>query len=159
MKTKTLQTISRTLIRTGLLAAGLVAGNALATDVYHWKDANGEYHFGDQRAAPEGARTMQVAVPEQRPNPELDQYRKAIHTHLAALDAEREEDAKRQATQKIISAGVQQNCKQLSNAMRAEERVAMLYTFDDKGEMQYLDDQQRSEYKSSLSQQWQRYCN
>src|SRR5262249_44161867 len=100
MKTTTLPPISRIIGAT--LFAALVSASASATDVYHWKDANGEYHFGDQRAAPKGANTLKVDAPEQRPNPELEQYRKAVHTNLAALDAERREEAKRQETKKII---------------------------------------------------------
>jgi len=159
MKTKYLHMIARTLMGTSLIAAGFASGISQATDVYRWKDANGDYHYGDQRSAPEGASKMTVATPEQQPNPELDKYRQAVRTNLAALDAQREEAAKRQATQKLISNGVHQNCQQLRNAMRIEENVSMLFTFDDKGEKQYLDDKQRAEYKSNLNQQWQHRCN
>jgi hypothetical protein len=100
-----------------------------------------------------------VDAPEQRPNPELDKYRESVRTNLAVLDAERKESAQREATRRIIEAGVERNCKELRNAMRAEETVAVLYTFDDSGERQFLDDQQRADYKSSLKQQWNRYCN
>jgi dihydroorotase-like cyclic amidohydrolase len=158
MKTKSLQRVPSKLLGTCLLVAGIAGTDAIATEVYRWKDANGGYHFSDSRAAAQGASATIIDAPNQRPNPELDQYRKAVHANLAALEAEREQAAKQQATQKIIEAGVQQNCSQLRNAMRAEEKVAVLYTFDNQGDIQYLDDQQRSEYKASLNQQWQHYC-
>jgi hypothetical protein len=159
MKTNYLQLLSRTSIGLGLLAIGLGSSISQATDVYRWKDANGDYHYGDQRSAPQGASKMTVDTPEQQPNPELDKYRQAVRANLAELDAQREQAAKAQAAQQLIANGVHQNCQQLRNAIRVEENVAVLFTFDDKGEKQYLDDKQRAEYKSTLNQQWQRRCN
>jgi len=158
MKTKLPRSVTGKLLGTCLLVAGITGTDAIATEVYRWKDAKGDYHFSDSRAAVQGASTMIIDAPNQRPNPELDQYRKAVRANLAALEAERQQAAKQQATQKIIEAGVQQNCSQLRNAMRAEENVAVLYTFDNQGDIQYLDDKQRNEYKASLNQQWQHYC-
>ena len=155
---KPLTSTGPALLAGSLLVACLAAANAIATEVYHWKDANGETHFSDQRGAAAGAHTMSVDVPEQRPNPELDQYRQAVRVNLAALDAERRQAAEREANRKIVAAGVQRNCKQLRKAILAEETAAVLYTFDDQGEMQHLDDKQRSDYKAGLDQQWQSYC-
>lgn len=159
MKFRISQARASHFLRACLLAAGCASVEASATEVYHWKDADGKVHFSDQRNATDGARPVTVNAPAQRPNPELDKYRVAVRTQLAALDAQRKEDADRAATQRIIAAGVEKNCKQLRNAMRTEETVALLYTFDDAGERQFLDDKQRAEYKASLSQQWHRYCN
>lgn len=158
MKSRISRIISIKLINAGLLAASLAGTDAFATEVYHWKDANGSAHFSDQRAAANGASTMTVAAPEQRPNPELDQYRQSVRVNLAMLDAERKAMADREASRQIVARSVQRNCRNLRNAIRAEETAAVLYTFDEAGDRQHLDDKQRNDYKASLNQQWQRSC-
>src|SRR5262245_46650909 len=101
-------------------ALALASFDTRAADVYRWKDEQGKYHFSDKRAATKEAETISVKAPVQQPNPELEEYRQSVKTNLAALDAERKQAAQREATQKIIAAGVQQNCHQLRNAMRTE---------------------------------------
>lgn len=159
MKSGLCRNMSIKLLNIGLLLAGLTGTCAFATEVYHWKDANGATHFSDKRAAANGASMMTVEVPEQRPNPELDQYRQSVRVNLAMLDAERKATADREATRKVVTNNVQRHCRELRNAMRAEETAAVLYTFDNQGEMQHFDDKQRNDYKASLNQQWQRNCN
>jgi Domain of unknown function (DUF4124) len=141
-----------------LVTIAINANTLNAAEIYRWKDANGKYHFSDQRPATVKAEAVTVDSPEQKPNPELDQYRQSVRTNLAALDAERAEAQKLAAAQKVVTVRQQRSCKQLRNTRRAEERAAMLYTFNDNGDMQYLNDQQRSEYKTTLDQQWQRHC-
>lgn len=144
------------LVLTLLLAAPAVAGDV---EVYRWKDANGKYHFSDRRPERGDADKLSVDAPAHKPNPELEQFRQKTRAKLAALDAERQQAERESRTRQIIAARQERNCTELRNAMRAEEQVAVLYTFDDKGEIQHLSDEQRINYKNELQTQWQSYCN
>jgi len=139
---------------TSLLVPTAVAGDV---KVYRWKDADGKYHFSDQKPNA-AAEKLTIDTPAPKPNPELEQYRQQTRVNLATLDAERAVAQREAKTHEIIAARQVRSCSALRNAMRVEEQVAILYTLDASGEMQHLTDEQRSNYKNDLHNQFQRRC-
>ena len=137
-----------------LLVPAVVAGDV---EVYRWKDANGKYHFSDQKPDT-AADKVTIDTPVPQPNPELDQFRQQTRVNLAALDAEHAEAQRAAKTLKAIAARQERSCTALRNAIRAEEQVAVLYTLNTSGEMQHFTDEQRTRYKNDLHTQFQRYC-
>jgi predicted transcriptional regulator len=144
------------------VAIGFFLGFSMfvSAEVYRWVDSAGKTHYGDR--TPENlndkANKLNIKNTQVVPDPEAE----AARQKLRALDEGRQRE---QAYAAQKSAELQQNreqgvkrCKALANDIRDEQRVAVMFSYDNAGNRVVWTSEQRVAYKEKLQNLKQRYC-
>lgn len=140
----------------------LAAMQAHAREVYKWVDENGKVHYGD---APTGKQTTTVKVPHappsstssqgtKTPKEELESVRENLLKRREARTAGKEEKVKEAEKQKRLD----QNCKSLRDNLRMLQEMGRVFSYNDKGEREFMDDASREKKKAELQKRIAAEC-
>jgi hypothetical protein len=144
----------------GALAGACIAAPPVAADTYKWTDAEGKVHYSDQpppanvknpttmtprkrtsRSAPEADAEAPQPSPDARPaapaGPKTSQELDAEFRQRQVKAAE-DEAARKKAQQE--AAEKKRNCAQATNNVKRFEEGGRLTRYNDKGEMEFLED-------------------
>lgn len=143
-------------IQVGFLCAVLACAPALA-QVYKWVDANGVTHYSEK--PPENGQAKEVPLREASPassNPKpassaSEQERAFKQRQLAREQAEAKAEKDKAANDA--------QCKQLLSGLNTMRSVGRIASVNDKGEREYMTDEQRDALIASREQEYNQHCN
>ena len=154
--------IAKWLICTASLLLSITSGNAIATEVYTWTDANGVVHYGDR--PPEGQKTQIINVRETRdpgtteadpkpaeaqPDPASDALitngvlEQEISPPQSIAGAKREEIANKRRERREKQAKMASMCAQHSARLASVEPNRRVFYTEESGEVVRMDDDKR----------------
>lgn len=150
------------LIRTGLIVLGAtVALTApVAADIYMWRDAEGNVHYGDKP----GNRDAQKLDIESRPTDraavaERFEQRQTARTQFNREMAEGRATAEQQAADAAAERAERQaRCEQARERLRQYVNSRRLYRLDANGEREYLDDAEIAEARARAEEAVTEHC-
>lgn len=134
----------------------LVAGSALAGEIYKWTDADGTVHYADQPLGVDAERLNIKSKATDRDSPERQ---------AASRAAENEEPESAPAEASPSPAELRKQAKE--NKARCEEYTARqesietsrrFYREDENGERTYLDDKQVQEVREQVQANIKEFC-
>ena len=128
-----------------LVAGALLARPALA-QMYKWTDANGVTHFSDAAPAGVPAASVKTVKPAITSTPVDPTDWKAKETAFQQRQAKKyDEDQRNEAAAEKESARKHAECLRNQRDASILKRGAPVYTTDEKGNKNYLDDAQRAQ--------------
>lgn len=143
-------------------ASALVAGSALASDIYRYTDAEGNIHYVDR---PTGeASEQRVAIASKRSSTSQAQARNSEPQNSGAQEsaaAVAEEAAAQKQTRAEKNAEKKERDKKCASYRAKLESMVTsrrLYREDENGEREYLDDAQIEEARSKAQQLVEENC-
>ena len=143
-------------------AASLVAGSAIASDIYKYTDADGTVHYVDR---PSGADSEQrVAIASQRSTPRPSTSRSAQPQTTAAAapaegDAEESEPARKTRSEKIAEKKArEERCNNYRAKLETMVTSRRLYRETDGGEREYLTDTEIDEARARAQELIEENC-
>jgi Domain of unknown function (DUF4124) len=141
---------------------GLGAGAAYASDIYKFTDANGTVHYVDR---PTGSPTEQrLAISSKPTNPADVQARAQVRYGQAAgdeqsQDGEESEKAKLTRAERVAAAQERADkCQQYRDRLETYVTSRRLYRETDKGEREYLDEQEVLDARRKTEDLVREYC-
>lgn len=132
----------------------LLALPATATQVYQWRDAQGNLQISD-KPPPAGVQASTRTLEEgpAAPDPELQQYRERTRALHQALDAQRASDATAARKQTTAEAEAARECTHARRTLAKYREANSLYDRDENGELRWLDDSTKQREEARL-QAW-----
>lgn len=148
-----------TTIATTTLLTLVVAGTALAGEIYKWTDADGNVHYGDR---PVGGQSERLDIKSKPTNNASVQA-----TTLARVDAraqEREEAANLPAgpSPEELRAEAEQRAEQCTASKAQLQKFLTsrrIYREDENGERVYMDEAEMQATRERAENQVEEYCN
>lgn len=142
-----------------LLAAAIVAGPAVASDIYRYTDAEGNVSYVDR---PTGAPTEErLAISSQPTNPAQVQARAQTRYSNPADEGTEGEDADRPTRAERAAAAKEREakCEQYRSQLETYVTSRRLYREAPNGERVYLDDSEIQEARTKAEERVVEYCN
>ena len=140
-------------------SALLLAGSAVAGEIYKWVDADGNVHYEDR---PLGEDVERVDILSR--STDNSQVQAAIQARrdreTARLEARAQRDEEAKAALEAQQESEQRAAKCQENRARMEAYLASrrLYKENENGEREYLDEEQTMAAREKVQEQIQEYC-
>ncbi len=138
-------------------AASLVAGSAIASDIYRYTDADGTVHYGDR---PSGVDSEQrVAIALKRPASSSSPSRSAQPQTTAATNQAEPAPAKKTRSEKIAEQKArEERCASYRAKLETMVTSRRLYRESDGGEREYLSDAEIDEARARAQELIEENC-
>ena len=143
-------------------AASLIAGSAIASDIYRYTDDDGNVHYVDR---PSGADTEQrVAISSKRSTPSTSPARSAQSQTTAATNPAATEAVEPEATKKTRSEMIaekkarEERCASYRAKLETMVTSRRLYRETEDGEREYLDDAEIDEARAKAQELVEENC-
>ena len=147
--------------RLSLLLGLLLATQMASAEVYQWKDASGQVHYGNQPGSRDATKVNVAPTPKQ--NPELQQRAKTLQERQTQRKEQRDMDAvqkKNAQLEKTHKEQVDAACKKYyENMAMLKETGQRVYLVGPDGETQYLSDEERAAKIASTQKLIDQHCN
>lgn len=136
----------------GLILPGIAHG-----DIYKWVDSKGEVHYSDQPVPKADAKKLDVSPPpptEGQAGASLADKEMAFRKR----QVEREEAQKKQQEQQAEARQKQDNCQSARGNLRTLEAGGRIFSYNEKGDRVYLDDQARQKAIGKAQKEVETWC-
>mgnify|MGYP001553811257 CR=1 FL=1 len=138
----------------------LLAGTAMAGDIYKYVDENGEVHYGDRPTGEPAEQRMGLvsrSTDSASVNERIDQRleRDAAREEARKL---REKDAEERAMAREDAKEKAAKCEENRARLSSYGEALRLYKQDDSGERVYLDDAERAAAEDRVRDNIAKYC-
>lgn len=124
-----------------LCASLALASPVMAGKVYKWVDKDGNVQFGDQ---PPSEQAEQVNIRKHNPDTHYEERMKSQQEKQSSDQAQREEQQKNAAEEKQAAEQAKKRCLAAKNNLSIMRDGGRVYTLNDKGEREYVDDKDRA---------------
>jgi len=153
-----------TRISTLLIAATLLlSGDAFASDIYKWTDAQGNVHYGDKPS--EDVESERMDIQSRRTDPTRiaalsrarAESRSAAREQASATPADSDEmspEALRQAEEQRVG-----QCNTYKERLQLFVQSRRLYREDESGERVYLSEEEMQSARENVESKVEEYCN
>ena len=155
----------------GLIVLALCATTSAYCDVYKWVDTDGTVHYSDQPApgtikeeqtlgiksgtsGTEAPGTEKAAPKPAGPKTYIEQ-----DSEFRKRQVEAEEKAKKEQKALADAKDRQQNCERAQASLRALQSGVRMTRVNEKGEREYLDDNQRQQEMATAQKSADSWCN
>ena len=151
-----LNRIATTTLLTGF---ALVAGSALASEIYKWTDESGTVHYGDR---PTGYAAERLDITSEPTDPE--RVARIVQARADAGAAREEAEAERAAGQpspEELRARAEeraQKCTMYQERLQKFVTSRRLYRHDENGERVYLDEEETLAARARVQEQVEEHC-
>lgn len=147
--------------RCALIAAALyllTAQAALAQDktMYSWTDENGTVHFSDKK--PDGQAVTEQLIPQEQPPAASSPYQQDS-TGPSVAQQRRDEIARKSEQAKVDKAISSAQCSAWQAEVARLEPHRRVFSTNEQGETERMDDVQRTNRVAELKSQISRHCN
>lgn len=146
-----------------VLISLLMTAGAVEAQVYKWVDENGKVHFGDQppRKKPTSAEKVELKIAPRTSNEpvanEADRARRQQQL-LKTLSDERQQREEKRAKAKAAKERKAAMCKRLAAKRDEMLRANAIYTTNDQGEREYMDEAKGAAYRKELVARYKKEC-
>ena len=145
----------------GLTVCGLLAGSAMANEVYKWTDEDGNVHYEDRPAA--GAEPEVIGLTYRRTDPDaVARQQQGLADSMAAREeakAVEAEAAQAAAARAAEEAERGQKCEAYRGKLETFVTSRRLYRKDENGERVFLEDDEIQETRRRAEELVAEYCN
>ena len=125
-------------------------------EVYRWKDAEGNVHFGDRPPAGSAPEALDLRAPPEAPSPTADRLERQ-QRYLDVTDQERRREAAERERAAREQERREHNCRAARTRLERARNASVLYDDTPQGRV-VLDDAQRGAYTDSLREAVARWC-
>ncbi|KZZ45097.1 hypothetical protein A3759_10845 [Thalassolituus sp. HI0120] len=145
-----------------LLSFWLTAG-VVEAQVYKWVDDNGKVHFGDQppRNKPVAAEKVELKIAPRPTNEPLASEAERVRRQqqlLQTLSQERQQREEKRAKAKVAKERKAALCKRLAAKRDEMLRANAIYTTNENGEREYMDESKGTAYREDLVALYKKEC-
>lgn len=145
------------------LLVPLASPTASAQGVYKWVDENGKVHYGDRPPAKSTSKSVEVApaTPSTGTAPTAAERAARQQQLLRAFAAERAERERARSEKKealVEKKALRRKCARARDKVDRLRVASGVYDYDDQGNRQYLDEQQRAQLIERLNGEIARNC-
>jgi hypothetical protein len=122
----------------------VVSACATAGEIYRWTDENGKVHFGDRPKASEAEAVGSTGAPSTGPDAATEATLDRQGRYLESLRREREKKEAAEAKAAAERKRRAHNCKVARSRLEMYRRAGAIVSYNNKGERQFHDKQQRA---------------
>lgn len=127
-------------------------------EIYKWTDDSGRVHFSDKSPG-KTAEVVELKQEEVKQAPSSNQNSlENTHRFLRALEEEKAVERKKQEKQNKQKKKMASYCSRLKKEITIYEKGYAIVRYNDKGEHEYLTDQEIARQKGKFEQKWQERC-
>ena len=138
-----------------LFVALIAQGNVFASEVYTWKDKNGQVHYSDKPPSDVDAKLIRSEAPTSTSTPSADLSK--ADREFKERQAKQNEASKKNADQAARKAGKDEACNNLRNRIALFEQGGRIAT-QEGGERVFLSDDQIAAELSTMRTRLDKEC-
>ncbi len=138
-----------------LFVALIAQGNASASEVYTWKDKNGQVHYSDKPPSDADAKVIRSEAPATAGTPSADLSK--ADREFKERQAKQNDASKKNADQAARKAGKDEACNNLRNRIALFEQGGRIAT-QEGGERVFLSDDQIAAELSTMRTRLDKEC-
>ncbi|WP_250657445.1 DUF4124 domain-containing protein [Alkalimarinus coralli] len=143
----------------GLIIIFVCASAPAVAEIYKWTDDSGRVHFSDKSPG-KTAEVVELKQEEgsKQESPSSQNSLENTHRFLRALEEEKAVEREKQAKRNKQKKKMASYCSRLKKEITIYEKGYAIVRYNDKGEHEYLTDQEIERQKGKFEQKWQEHC-